>query len=109
MEKFIEVYDNIIPIELVNDIENKVLYKTEYSYLFNITHPSFSTDYHPGFSNSFINFEDRLYKDTQFFLNQILYRLCHHKNINLQQVLNGRCFLHVPTSSSPFPKTFTQI
>ena len=100
--KFIEVYDNILPIELVNDIEQKVLYDIDYFYKRNITHNELD-EYSPGFTKTFIDREINLTSPLSPYLNQILYRLCSYLNINLYEIFNGRIFLQLPLEKDNTP------
>jgi len=79
-EKFVEVYDNIIP-EYLSDFLYKETFETKnnqitipWSYTRNITSSNYSKDY-PGFSHSLINTQlnyTSLFKD---LFSQVLYKL----------------------------------
>ena len=95
-KKFIKVYDNILSPELVDLIEDKVLNKMDYHYLQNITHDEDLSQYSPGFANLFFSVKYNLITPQSILINQVLYKLCSHLNINLYQIFNGRAFLQIP-------------
>ena len=102
MNRFIEVYDNILDPKLVNKIENKTLYGIPYFYLHNITSLD-SDEYLPGLSHHFFDSDGFLNKNSFSFLSQILYRFCQHRNICIHQIIQGRCFLHISPSPISTP------
>ena len=101
MKKFIEVYDDIIPLDLADSIKNTVLKQTEYVFVPNIT-SALPTDYNPGFASGFLKREIGEYRQNCFYFNQIVYLLCQYKKINLHDIIQGRVFLHLP-SPNPNP------
>ena len=96
MEKFIQVYDNLLPDPLVNKIEHYILYSQELPFYYNpsITSPDTNSSY-PGFINTF--FDKNIINDCYFNFSQILYKFCDKLNINLLKVNLGRIFLQIPS------------
>ena len=102
MEKFIEVYDNILDPKLVDLIESFTLLNSQipFSYIQNLTYPSNHPQYKfkPGITHSLkdsiTNTPPSNYLN--FYLN-ILYGLCFYKKIIINQVLHGRLFVDFPT------------
>ena len=100
MGKFIQVYDNLIPFEISNSIENLLLYenKISYKYLFNITNSDDFTNLNPGFNYTFLaddnehNYKGKYY----YFLTQVLFIFSKKLNIDVNRIIRGRTFLHLP-------------
>ena len=103
MEKFIEVYDDMIPSELADNLENLLLGQSiPWAYIQNITKGSSSNAYLPGFSYYFINNNTNIYTPFCFNIFQILYNLTHNLNIDLLDIIQARAFLQIPSlKSSP--------
>ena len=103
MEKFIQIYDNLIPFEISNSIENLLLYenKIPYKYLFNITDSGDFTNLNPGFNYTFLandnksNYEGEYY----YFLTQVLFIFSKKLNISVDYIIRGRTFLHLPINN----------
>jgi hypothetical protein len=102
MEKFIKVFDNILPKELEDKIESFVLdYNTlphfPLYYLNNSTYsssdPNFSLN--PGLVNVFKGGDLNTPSD---FLTQILYNFCCKNNIIVHEFLQGRVFVDLPST-----------
>ena len=92
------MYDNILPKELSNFIEDIVLNKPQIPlyYINNITASS-STTFSPGFHNTFYHPTEPYIKPfTPIFL-EVIYRLSQFKSIILENIFLGRIFLHLPT------------
>tara|TARA_R110000803_G_C11793707_1_gene298398 strand:+ start:21 stop:572 length:552 start_codon:yes stop_codon:yes gene_type:complete len=105
MEKFIEVYDDIIHPKLANQIEDLLLnnppLNVKYTYITNITGSGDKVNkYLPGFQYEFLNPVHNFYEPTQYFLSQILYKLSNHLNFQIKQILKGRSFLQTPSITS---------
>ena len=97
MEKFIEVYDNILPLELENHIQNLIFKEgiEIFGYTNNIAGEG-STLHMPGFFSSFLE------KNTSIkhYFNQFLYSFCIKQNILVKDIYNGRLFLNFPIKES---------
>ena len=100
MEKFIEIYDDIVPSKLINSIEESILDKSmKWTYVQNITAEN-SKKYLPGFINRFISKALKLYEPRCFYFSQILYYLANKLDINIIDIIRGRAFLQLPTTKS---------
>ena len=92
MNKFIEVYDNIIPSFLADKFEDLALNDIDYKYYTNITEDS--NKYSPGFSHIFLGGNDKnvrlLTSNFCFTFFQIIYNLCNKLNISLIDIIRGR-------------------
>jgi hypothetical protein len=100
-EKFIEVYDNVLPEELSDAIENLVLNDTSMKWAYRKNISGAKGDNVPGFacllySPSYID------KEYSFFFHQILYTLSNYLNFIVQKIFYSRLFL-LTTSLNPTP------
>jgi len=93
MKKFIEVYDNIIPAEFSNYLENLVLKNGRFPlyYVHNIT-DRLSNEYHPGMSHDL-----GVSRTFNPLFNNILYKLGDYNNFFITEVITSRLFLHLPS------------
>jgi hypothetical protein len=97
MEKFIEVYDDILNPNLVDYIEAFIQNPPQdfqYNFLRNVTNPNHPT-LQPGFLHSLLSINTPPTPYNPLF-NQILYNFCFSKNINLKKIYNSRVFLQLP-------------
>ena len=101
MEKFIEVYDNVLSNYLENKIESLILdYATQPRFplyyqpnnTFSPTHPNFSLD--PGLVNCFKGGLPNAHSD---FLSQVLYSFCFKNNIILYEFFQGKVYVDLPS------------
>jgi hypothetical protein len=99
MNKFIEIYDNIISKELENFIEDLLLRRSiPYNYAQNITDSNNNLEYSPGFVYNFYHKENNpLILPHAFTLLQVLYSFVKTKNIKILDIFSCRSFLHIPT------------
>tara|TARA_R110001632_G_scaffold227033_1_gene361223 strand:+ start:81 stop:641 length:561 start_codon:yes stop_codon:yes gene_type:complete len=103
MEKFIKVYDNLIPIEIQNLIESNSLVKLPWYYTNNFE--EFEPDKSaPALSHFFLNSGtdvtntlDSTPYPYSFFYSNILYRLAHKENLHIDTIYTGRLFMNLPT------------
>lgn len=105
MEKFIEVYDDIIPKNLVDYIEN-LIFKTNFiQWEFNSNISGVEGVEQIGFSSNIFK-ENLPINNYTFNLLQVLYCFLLNKNFNLKKVINARLFLQPP---SPNPRIIPAI
>ena len=100
--QFIEVYDNLIPTDLSNYLENFILTDSQipFQYIEDLTYPLSSPHrrYKPGICYNVIN--TNLYLQSTIIPTisfNILYRLGIHKNIIITTVPLARIFVDLPT------------
>ena len=101
MEKFVEVYDNILSPNLVNYIENFITSPPkdfQYGYLHNVANNN-DPQFHPGLVHSLSHNSQPLSNYNSFF-NQILYSFCFSQNIVIKNIYKTRSFLQFPLPSS---------
>jgi len=96
-EKFIEVYDDILPKEIVNTIEDAILINPVIPLLY--TH---NVTFHDGYFNpSFsLTFYDPLKNINNIIgtpLFEIVYRLGNKLDIFVQNIIQGRIIVHLPS------------
>jgi len=98
MKKFIEVYDNVIPKELVKGYKNLLLSgKNDYIQWSYKTNISENTSYNfPGFSHVFFRKNPEFSNDYSNYFNQILNIFCFNRNIQIKDITLGRIFLQLP-------------
>ena len=111
MNKFIEVYDNIIPSFLADKLEDLALNDIAYKYYTNIT--GGSNKYSPGFSHIFLGENDKnvrlLTSNFCFTFFQIIYNLCTKLNISLIDIIRGRVFLQIPSINPEITEPHTDL
>jgi hypothetical protein len=99
MEKFIEVYDDILPYPIVEEIENILLSGDNEDFKW-VYRPNISSNhtknYLPGFSHVFHSYNPLSLTPFSYFFNQILYTFCNFQNLKLQYIFGGRTFLQLP-------------
>ena len=96
----IQVFDDLIPIDLQNILEEECKQKMEWYYVNNIG----STDkknYMPGLTHSFENITPNFVPAVnspyfKYFSLNILYLLSNKMNFYIDRVLAGRFFMHLP-------------
>jgi hypothetical protein len=102
MEKFIEVHDNFLPLEIENYVENLVSNPNplRWSYYKNST--THTPDiFQPGFNYTFFSKNSPYYQEPYYIpLLNILYTFCNYRNILLTEIYRGIVWLSVP---SPHP------
>jgi hypothetical protein len=102
MEKFIEVYDNILPKKLEDKIESLILdvnflplfplyYQSNNTYT--TDHPLYS--FTPGLFHTFKNGDT--YSKYEDFLSQVLYNFCSKRNIIVNHFFKGKVFVDLPS------------
>lgn len=98
MNKLVEIYDNLLHPDIIDQIESFSLSNNfPWYYTANISLPDSSKSL-PGLSHFFINSSHpphSTYEYSFFYLN-ILYTLAHKRNINIEEIYNGRLFMHLP-------------
>jgi len=101
MKKFIEIYDNLIPKFLIEDIENFCVNsrKIDFNFISNITGLD-QSKHLPGMSHSF-HTDGGKSSTYSSFLSQILYYFSFKKNITIHEIIAARVFL-----TFPFPSSF---
>ena len=106
MEKFIEVHDNVLNPKLENLIESIILKKSiiPFSYQENLTfwpnHPQYK--FKPGISYNLPQNPTHTHINTK--INSILYNFCSYKGFIINEIINSRLFVDLPT---PNPKLDT--
>jgi hypothetical protein len=99
MEKFIEVYDNVLPSYIVKEIKHLLISgeSNEFFWLYrnNLTSKDNESSL-PGFAHLFYRANPLFDSSFSTFLNQILYIFCNSQNILLQHIELGRTFLQLP-------------
>ena len=105
MEKFIEVYDDIIPSNLSDYLENYILTRSQipFSYVENLTfplnHPK--RTFKPGIACDILaNNIYQQYPNIPSLAYNILYRLCAYKNIVVDTIPLARIFIDLPTPNA---------
>ena len=101
-DKFIEVYDDILPKELSDTIEKLVLTgeSVPLFYTPNVASGLKSTEFHPAFGNTFYKPARNIYSPYSSMLFEVVYRLGNKINMIIEGIFQGRIFVHLP---SPFP------
>tara|TARA_R110000803_G_C11823827_1_gene302310 strand:- start:60 stop:632 length:573 start_codon:yes stop_codon:yes gene_type:complete len=112
-EKFIEVYDNLIPNEIQDRIEYTSLLKIPWYYTANVGTPD-SKHYEPAHSHFFLNLDpqnppDSLTHEYSFLLLDILYKLANQENIHIETIYAGRLFMHLPSPNPSQDQTHTDL
>lgn len=100
MKKFIELYNDILPLSLVNEIERICLSEPilPYNYVNNIT--DISPKYQPGISHVFHSPDTLCYpSEFTYIFYSILYALSIKKNFIIQEIFTGRVFTHFPSTN----------
>lgn len=102
-EKFIEVYDDIIPKSLSDNIESAILGKVNIPlhYTSNVAYLE-SDEFHPAFGDAFFVPEKNILKPYTYPLLEVLYRLGNFTNTIVEGILKCRVFVHLP-SPNPGP------
>ena len=99
MEKFIEVYDDILPYPIVEEIEHLLLSgkSTDFQWVYraNLSSERAKSPL-PGFSHVFYRANPLHISPFSPFINQILYKFCISQNITLRHIELGRTFLQLP-------------
>jgi hypothetical protein len=108
MEKFINVYDNIIHPSVQDAIETLVLSPAfPWHYAKDVSSHN-SKNYSPGHSHFFISTSSHAPVHSppekyMFFLSNILYTLGNKEGINIEHILFARCFMQLPLlNPSPY-------
>ena len=105
MKKFIEVYDDIIPSNLSDYLENYILTKSNipFNYVENLTFPLNHPErtFKPGIVCDVLN--NPIYQNhpnIHSLMYNILYRLCAYKNIIVNTIPLARVFIDLPTPNA---------
>ena len=101
MEKFIEVYDDIIPKHLQDFYENIVIKDCRINFYYKENIAQKSQIPSPGFVHQFTYYKDQP-TSKRFSFYPILYKMADSLNIIVETILLGRVFLHTP-SPNPGP------
>ena len=103
MKKFIEVYDNVLPKEIVNTLEDLILISSTIPlyYTDKITLES-QTTFSPGFANEFYNSTINKTSSLSPLLLEVIYRFGQFTNIVIREIFQARVFVHLP-SPNPGP------
>jgi len=104
MKDFIEIYDNILPKEISDGIEDLVLNKHSIPlyYTHNITNPKESDLHMPGFGSNFYDPAHQKHEPYSYAFFEVVYRLGNHINFIIEEIIRGRIFIHLP-SPNPGP------
>jgi hypothetical protein len=100
MEKFIEVFDDIVPIKLINQYENDILNHTfTWDYCRNVTHGNsdLKLKYSPSFAAILNNQSPNNIKSNPYYLHQILYCLAFKLKINILNIIATKLILQIPS------------
>jgi len=101
MENFIEIYDDLIPKFLTDDVENICINSGKIDFNF---HPNITdldkSKHLPGMSHPFYR-EDGSHSKYFPLLSQILYYFSFKKNITIYEIIAARLFLTFPFPSTP--------
>jgi len=111
MEKFIEIHDNLIPNYLQNKIEHIACSSMPWYYLKNIAEKH-SSLYAPGFGHEFITADilnSPAKSDFLYLLNNVLYIFAYQRNIIINNILMGRLFMHLPTTTPSRDEIHTDV
>jgi hypothetical protein len=104
MKNFIKVYDNILPLELSDAIEDLIFGGHNRIPLF--YNPNIATNnrsiFAPAFSSMFYESSKNLLSPNSHLFLEVLYRLGQFTNIAIQHIVQGRVFVHLP-SPNPGP------
>tara|TARA_R110000803_G_C11813537_1_gene301009 strand:+ start:60 stop:611 length:552 start_codon:yes stop_codon:yes gene_type:complete len=102
-DKFIEVYDDIIPEHISDFIEKLVLKNggVPLHYTHNIAKKS-SNIFHPGFGDTFFHPSNNIILPYTYPFLEVLYRLGNHIDMIIEGILHCRAFVHLP-SPNPGP------
>jgi len=98
MNKLIKIYDNLLHPDVMNQIESFSLSNNfPWYYQFNISAPN-SPKSLPGLSHFFIKQSSPPHSKNEytFFYLNILYALANKIGINVEEIHNGRLFMHLP-------------
>ena len=95
-EKFIKVYDNIIPPILQDYYLTFAEKEIQYTYVQNLVGEG--NDYYPGFVSTMYDFEylNNTNKHRDLFI-QILYNFCYTQNILVEKIFRERLFITLPS------------
>jgi hypothetical protein len=111
MDKFVEVYDNLLPIDLQNGIEHMALKVLPWNYLNNIAVTD-QKNYSPGFAHYFIQNHALVPSSKETFapfFNNIIYHLACQRNISIEKLISGRLFLHIPSIDNSQDRIHTDL
>ena len=98
MEKFIEIYDDILPKEIINLIEDLVLTNPQIPlyYTHNVSGVN-KTTFSPAFSIECYNPKNNIITPYSHLFLEIVYRLGQFTNTFIENVIQSRLFLHLPS------------
>tara|TARA_R110002050_G_scaffold127252_1_gene248122 strand:+ start:1165 stop:1725 length:561 start_codon:yes stop_codon:yes gene_type:complete len=97
-KKFIEVYDDILPKEISDTIENLVLEQSliPLFYTSNVAKKK-SKIFNPAFGDTFYDPSRDIYKPYSHMFLEVVYRLGNALNIVVEGIMQGRIFIHLPS------------
>ena len=97
-KKFIEVYDNILPKEISDTIENLVLEQSlvPLFYTSNVAKKN-SQIFNPAFGDTFYDPSRDIYKPYSHMFLEVVYRLGNTLNMVIEGIMQGRIFVHLPS------------
>ena len=100
-KKFIEVYDDILPEEITDTIENLVLKQSliPLFYTHNVAKKN-TKIFHPAFGDTFYDPIRNIYKPYSHMFLEVVYRLGNALDMVIEGIMQGRIFIHLP---SPIP------
>ena len=97
-EKFIEVYDDILPKKMSDAIEKLVLSGSNIPlyYTPNVA-KSKSKVFNPAFGDTFYDPLRNIFKPYSHMFLEVVYRLGNALNMGIEIILQGRIFVHLPS------------
>ena len=97
-KKFIEVYDDILPEEITDTIENLVLKQSliPLFYTHNVAKKN-TKIFHPAFGDTFYDPIKNIYKPYSHMFLEVVYRLGNALDMVIEGVMQGRIFVHLPS------------
>ena len=106
MEKFIEVFDNVLSPLLEDNIENFILKSNNIKWDFNPNISGVSNNQIYGFQNTFFSkFDNIIIEDIFSPLFQVLYSLPLSTPISIVEILQSRLFLQTPSPTPGIQKS----
>ena len=97
-KKFIEVYDNILPKEISDNIENLLLEQSRIPVFYtpNIAKKK-SKIFYPAFGNTFYDPSKGIYEPYSHMFLEVVYRLGNALDMVIEGIMHGRTFIHLPS------------
>ena len=109
-KKFIEVYDDILPEEITDTIENLVLKQSliPLFYTHNVAKKN-TKIFHPAFGDTFYDPIKNIYKPYSHMFLEVVYRLGNALDMVIEGVMQGRIFVHLPSPNPGLDQTHTDL